>query len=119
MSNPFDILASVNDTDDNYADRVEFFLSLKEKVGALNVKAVAKDEVKALLKSKGVSTAKLRSSLGGKMNKPKDIPGYSSKLGPSGKQVKAPPVEKSKDIKAPKSETKKKLVEALKRMSTK
>ena len=53
------------------------------------------------------------------MNKPKDIPGYSSKLGPSGKQVKAPPVEKSKDIKAPKSETKKKLVEALKRMSTK
>jgi hypothetical protein len=115
--NPFDTLAESN-TDDNYLARVEFFLSLKEKIGSVSsVKSIAKDEVKALLKSKGVGSAKLRSALSGKMNKPKDIPGFSKKLGPkSDVKVKSTKIKSPDKVKAPKSEAKQKLVSALKRL---
>tara|TARA_B100000131_G_scaffold221323_1_gene212805 strand:+ start:180 stop:542 length:363 start_codon:yes stop_codon:yes gene_type:complete len=75
MSDPFDKLIG-SDTDDHYMDRAEFFLGLKEKLGA-KITAIARDEVKELLDAKGTSTAKLRKSLSGKMEKPKDIPGYT------------------------------------------
>jgi hypothetical protein len=115
MSDPFDSLVEDN-TDDQYLNRAEFFLNLKEKTGA-SVKAIAKDEVKALLKSKGVSTAKLRKSLGGKMEKPKDIPGFKAK--PKIKKLDTPKITKGETVKADSATSMKDLKISLKKALTK
>lgn len=71
MENPFDVLNDQNNTDDRYLDRVEFFLYLKGKEAS--ARAVARDETKDLLKSKNVTTAKLRNSLKGRTQKAPNI----------------------------------------------
>ena len=71
MENPFTALNDKERTDERYLDRVEFFLSLKNKEAG--VRSVARDETRDLLKSKNVATAKLKARLGGRMQKAPNI----------------------------------------------
>tara|TARA_B100000131_G_C17843067_1_gene502649 strand:- start:260 stop:649 length:390 start_codon:yes stop_codon:yes gene_type:complete len=96
MANAFDSLNDAEKTDDRYMDRVEFFLSLKK---VASTRAIARNQTKELLKSKGTTTAKLRSSLGGRTQKAPNISKIHSE---SAKQVATTRrMPKSTDIKTP------------------
>lgn len=89
MENPFEALNDEERTDDRYMDRVEFFLSLKKE--ASSVRAVARDTTKDLLKSKGTTTARLRSSLGGRTQKAPSISKIHSESASAAGKARAVP----------------------------
>jgi len=98
MDNPFEALNDTERTDDRYMDRVEFFLSLKKESSA---RAIARDQTKDLLKSKGTTTARLRSSLGGRTQKAPSISKIHSESASTAGKARAVP--KQTEIAEPKA----------------